>query len=212
VRRLNRSPILDVGAAEGFLGQLLGEMGASHLELDAIEPNPQWSEKARPFYRELFESTVEDAPLPDNKYQVVVCADVLEHVVNPVSVIERLRQTATPDAHFIISLPNIAHIAIRMMLLAGQFPKMEKGILDRTHLHFYTQKTAREMLESAGLRVERILPTVVPLEIWLGESNGSTMQRRALHTALKRSQYSALHMAPNVFAYQWIFVARPAQQ
>jgi hypothetical protein len=55
------------------------------------------------------------------------------------------------------------------------------------------------MLESAGLKVERVLPTVVPLEIWF---------QGALQTGLKRSQYAALNLAPNLFAYQWIFVAR----
>lgn len=210
VRRLRRGPVLDVGAAQGFLGYLLREKEsgcAPKFALDAVEPNAFWSEKAKPYYRHVFASSIEDAALPDHEYRVVVCADVLEHVVDPSGVIRRLQQAATPDAHFIISLPNIAHIAIRLLLLSGQFPKMEKGILDRTHLHFYTQRTAREMLESAGLRVERILPSVVPLEIWFNQNS-----RRPLYSVLKRNQYAALRLAPRLFAYQWIFVARPKTQ
>jgi 2-polyprenyl-3-methyl-5-hydroxy-6-metoxy-1,4-benzoquinol methylase len=202
VRALNRAPILDVGAAEGLLGRQLSARGDCEnliSQMDAVELNPEWAENARPFYREVFATSIEDAPLEENKYRVIVCGDVLEHVVDPPGVLRALKQAATPDAHFIISLPNIAHITIRLMLLSGQFPQMEKGILDKTHLHFYTQKTAREMLESAGLKVERVLPTVVPLEIWF---------QGALQTGLKRSQYAALNLAPNLFAYQWIFVAR----
>lgn len=203
VRALNRAPILDVGAAEGLLGRGLRARGDCEnliSQMDAVELNPAWAENARPFYRHVFPTRIEDAPLEKNKYQVIVCGDVLEHVVDPPGVLRLLQQAATPDAHFIISLPNIAHITIRLMLLAGQFPQMEKGILDKTHLHFYTQKTAREMLANAGLQVERVLPTVVPLEIWF---------EGALQTGLRRSQYALLNCAPNLFAYQWIFVARP---
>ncbi len=203
VRALNRAPILDVGAAEGLLGRQLSARGDCEnlvSQMDAVEMNPEWAANARPFYREVFATSIEDAPLEDGKYQVIVCGDVLEHVVDPPGVLRTLQKAAKPDAHFIISLPNIAHITIRLMLLSGQFPQMEKGILDKTHLHFYTQKTAREMLECAGLKVERVLPTVVPLEIWFSG---------ALQTGLKRSQYAALNLAPNLFAYQWIFVARP---
>jgi len=63
-----------------------------------------------------------------------------------------IRATATEDATFIISLPNVAHIAARLLLLAGRFPQMNRGIFDRTHLHFYTRATAEAMLRDASLQ------------------------------------------------------------
>ena len=64
----------------------------------------------------------------------------------------RLREAATEDATFIISVPNVAHMAVRLMLLFGYFPKMERGILDRTHLQFFTKDTAVQMLAQGGTR------------------------------------------------------------
>jgi SAM-dependent methyltransferase len=203
VQRLGRHPILDVGAAQGFLGQLLRD---TPLTIDAVEPNPYWAEHAQPFYRRVFASSIEDADLPAQTYRVIVCADVLEHTVDPQAVVQQLRRVATDDALFIISLPNVAHLAVRLLLLFGRFPQMERGILDRTHLHFYTLDTATDMLRSAGLEVVRARPTGVPLdELWSsGEGN-------PLFNLLMRLQHLALLLAPRLFGFQWVLVARQAR-
>lgn len=200
VRQIGRSPILDVGAAQGMLGQLTQHDG---LVIDAVEPNPAWAAHAQPFYRTVYPSTIEDAHLPSNTYRVVVCADVLEHTVDPQDVIQQLCRVSTNDSYFIISLPNVAHLAVRLMLLAGRFPQMERGILDRTHLHFYTRDTAEAMLRDAGLSVVYARPTGVPLdELWA--SGEGTL----LFKLLMRLQHLALLLAPRMFGFQWVFVAR----
>lgn len=194
---------LDVGAAQGFMGQLLQGRG---LLIDAVEPNPHWAEHARPFYRNVHPCTVEEAKLAD-RYDAIVCADVLEHTMNPADVLRQLRAVATDDALFIISVPNVAHLAVRLMLLAGYFPKMERGILDRTHLHFFTRDTAQSLLESAGLKVERISATGVPLdEVWRNGQGGR------LFTAAMRMQQAAVAVWPRMFAMQWVFTARNQPQ
>lgn len=200
-RRLGTSPVLDVGAAQGILGQLVGDTG---LVLDAVEPNPEWAERARPSYRAVFAATVEDAPLAARSYRTIVCGDVLEHTADPVAVLRQLRAVATPDAVFIISLPHVAHLAIRLLLLLGRFPQMERGILDRTHLHFYTRDTAEATLRAAGLRIAHAYPTGLPLdELWpAGEGS-------APYRFVQRAQHLALRLAPRLFAFQWIFVAYP---
>ncbi len=200
IRRWGGGPILDIGAAQGFLGQLLQGSG---LAIDAVEPNPDWAANAAPYYRQVWPLTVEQAPVPTGVYRVVVCADVLEHTTDPVAVLRRLRAIATEDALFIVSLPNVAHIAVRMLLLFGQFPRMERGILDRTHLHFYTRSTARGLLAEAGLHTVRVRPTGFPLdELWRG-GEGTTMFR-----LLMRLQHLALLIAPTLFAWLWVLVAR----
>ncbi len=200
VRRLDRSPILDVGAAQGFLGQLLQ---SSSLSIDAVEPNAYWAERARPFYRQVFASSIEEAQLPPGVYRLIVCADVLEHTVDPVAVVRQLQRIATDDALYVISLPNVAHVAVRLLLLFGRFPEMERGILDRTHLHFYTLDTARDMLARAGLEVIRARPTGVPLdELW------PAGQGRLAYNLLMRLQHLALLIAPRLFGFQWVLVAR----
>ena len=202
IRRRGRSPILDVGAAQGFLGQLLQGSG---FEIDAVEPNPAWAERAAPFYHRVWLATVEEAPLPPATYRTVVCADVLEHTADPVGVLRALRTAATEDALFVISVPNVAHLAVRLLLLFGQFPQMERGILDRTHLHFWTRQTARNMLAEAGLETIRVRPTGFPLdELW--HSGEGTLP----FMLLMRLQWLSLLLAPTLFAWQWVFVARGA--
>ena len=203
IRHHGQGPILDVGAAQGFLGQLLQGSG---LPIDAVEPNPTWAEHAAPFYRQVWAATIEDAPLPAQTYRVVVCADVLEHTADPAAVLRRLRATATDDALFLISLPNVAHIAVRVLLLFGQFPRMERGVLDRTHLHFYTRRTARALLAEAGLATLRVRPTPFPLdELWRGGEGNP------LFNVLMRLQRLALLVAPTLFAWQWVIAARTPQ-
>ena len=199
VRQLGKSPVLDVGAAQGMLGKSLEGTG---VVLDAVEANPEWAELARPHYRRVFASYIEAAPLPEGEYKVVVCADVLEHTARPAEVLAQLRRAATPDATFIISVPNVAHLAVRILLLLGKFPKMERGPLDRTHLHFFTKDTARDLLENAGLHVEKFSATGVPLdEIW------KTGEGKLPFNAMLRTQHLALAIAPRLFGFQWIMVA-----
>jgi SAM-dependent methyltransferase len=202
LRRINRGPVLDVGAASGFIGSL---MAGSGLVIDAVEPCRKRAAAARPYYRQVFEDGIETAPLPPRSYQVVVCADVLEHTVDPGEVLRRLCAAAADDAVFIVSLPNVAHLAVRLMLLSGRFPKMERGILDRTHLHFYTRTTAEDLLHGAGLRVVEVLSTVVPLQqVRLARAAGPLLG------AMMGAQRLAVRVAPRLFTFQWIFVATMA--
>jgi 2-polyprenyl-3-methyl-5-hydroxy-6-metoxy-1,4-benzoquinol methylase len=204
VRRIGRAPVLDVGAAQGFLGQLLQPDG---VIIDAIEPHPLWAAHARPYYRTVYASDIESAALPARCYPIVVAADVLEHTVDPVRALRVLSQAATCDATFIVSLPNVAHIAARLLLLFGRFPQMDRGIFDRTHLHFYTRRTAADMLCAAGLEVVLVRPTPVPLEqIWPAHRSPAILK------ALMAVQRVGLLLAPTLFGFQWILVARVAGQ
>jgi 2-polyprenyl-3-methyl-5-hydroxy-6-metoxy-1,4-benzoquinol methylase len=200
VRQLNRGPVLDVGAAQGILGQMLAD---ANLPIDAIEPHAAWADAARPHYRNVFNCTIETANgLPD-RYAVVLCGDVLEHTADPVGALRKLRAYAADDATFIVSLPNVAHLSVRLMLLFGRFPRMQRGILDRTHLHFFTRDTAIDMLREAGLRVERVSATPAPLEeVWpRGRHN-------PIFKLIMAVQKLFVRLLPRAFAYQWVFVAR----
>ena len=184
-----------------MLGELLQGSG---LVIDGVEPTLEWAELAKPFYRNFFSTTVEGANLPDGSYDAIVCADVLEHLPDPHAVLKQLVKAATPDATFLISVPNIAHFSVRLMLLAGRFPKFERGILDRTHLQFFTRDTAEQMLKSAGLKIEKVTATGVPLEhLWAGGEG------RALFKLIRGCQNIAVDIVPRFAGYQWVFQARP---
>lgn len=115
-----------------------------------------------PFYRRVYCATAEQAVLEDI-YGAIVFGDVLEHLADPAAVLSRLMSHLSPDGVVLVSLPSIAHLAIRLMLLGGKFPAMDRGALDRTHLHFYTRSSAEQLVQNAGLRVIEWLASLVPL-------------------------------------------------
>lgn len=200
MRALAADPILDVGASSGQLGRLIAGSG---LTIDGIEPDAEAAAEAAPFYRGLQCSTVEDADLPANTYRSIVCADVLEHLPDPEGQLRRLVQSSTAEATFLLSLPNVGHLAARLMLLAGKFPRHSRGIFDRTHLHFYTRETVAELVGAAGLQVVSWEATPVPLEdVWPALLPGSFRE------ATMRMQSAAGRLAPRLFAFQWLIVAR----
>ncbi len=211
VRRRGRGPILDVGAAQGTLGELLAEgRGPTgpvrDLPIDGIEPNPAWAAEAAPWYRTVWAARVEDAPLPEGEYATVVCADVLEHLADPVATLTALRRAARPDATFVISVPNVAHLSARLLLLAGKWPRMERGIFDRTHLQFWTRETFEAMLAEAGLSTVLLRVTPVPLEQVWPEGRAETVLSAAMWT-----QRLLLRLLPRLFAFQWVVVATPTE-
>ena len=128
---------------------------------------------------------------------------MLEHVPDPAAVLRDLRTAAAPGATFIISLPNVAHLAVRLMLLCGQFPKMDRGILDRTHLHFFTKDTAADLLQGCGLKIEQIHCTGIPLDELFRSGEGTWW-----FNMMMRAQHMMLSLLPRLFAMQWVFVAR----
>jgi 2-polyprenyl-3-methyl-5-hydroxy-6-metoxy-1,4-benzoquinol methylase len=95
----------------------------------------------------------------------VVAGDVLEHLINPKHILEELFKKLEPSGILIISVPNIANIFVRVNLLFGRFDYTEKGILDKTHLRFFTQKSFKELISIEGAHVEKLTTSTIPIEI-----------------------------------------------
>ncbi len=95
-------------------------------------------------------------PAPGRRFDLILFADVLEHVADPLAVLRRLLGYLTDDGHVLVSLPNVAAWTVRLGLLAGRFDYRPSGILDDTHLRFFTRDSARRLLEDAGLDVLRV--------------------------------------------------------
>ena len=85
-------------------------------------------------------------------YEVLLFGDTLEHLPDPAAVLRRLRTRLAPGGHLVLSIPNVANWAMRLGLLAGHFDYTDRGILDRTHLRFYTRRTLIQMLARGRLR------------------------------------------------------------
>ena len=134
-----------------------------------------------------------DAGELDGSYDVLLFGDTLEHLADPVSVLRRLSTHLAADGTLIVSVPNVANWAIRLMLLSGRFRYTDRGILDRTHLRFYTRRTLVEMIESAGFRVQAVVGTIpVP----------------GIRTeGLARLAHRVGNLRPSFFAYSFIVTA-----
>ena len=159
-----QSKVLDVGTATGMLARRSGEN--TTLRFFGIETNPEWAAIASPFYEKLWVRSFDD--ISDEAlggYGAVVLGDVLEHVPVPEIVLNKLSGLQSPGSLFIISVPNVANLWVRFLLLFGRFDYAERGILDRTHLRFFTRKTLIELVKSAGLNIISIQATPIPLEL-----------------------------------------------
>jgi methionine biosynthesis protein MetW len=157
--------VLDVGCASGFLRNFLSQ---PKFYLIGIEREPELVAAARQQYDEVHQADL-TADLDLSLQQppdAVVLADVLEHLPYPESVlIQLLQEQIQPGTPVIISLPNVAHLVVRLSLLLGRFDYADRGILDRTHLRFYTLKTAKQLCRNCGIRLTAIRATPVPLPL-----------------------------------------------
>lgn len=146
--------VLDAGCNDGYLGKLSDKTNKFY----GIDYSGDSIEKARKVYEDAaFYDLNQLKDLPwDIKYDVIIFGDVLEHLIDPVSVLKFFTEKYLKhDDRVIISFPNIAGWRMRLGLLLGNFDYTETGVLDRTHLHFYTFKTARELVHSSNLRIEK---------------------------------------------------------
>jgi cyclopropane fatty-acyl-phospholipid synthase-like methyltransferase len=154
--------ILELGPASGYMTKLMAERGCT---VDAVEFNPQDAAKAAVYCRTMVVGSLDDPAtltrLP-GPYDVVVAADVLEHLRSPEETLAAVIPALSPAGIMLVSLPNVAHKSIRLSLLKGRFDYTDTGLLDRTHLRFFTLKTGKKLFHDAGLRIERIEAPVIP--------------------------------------------------
>ena len=196
---------LDVGAADGFLAERLTAQGWS---VTALERDPELAARAHGRCKEVVVADLESAPpLLHGPFDAIVYGDVLEHLSDPGAVLRALDQTLAPRGTVIVSVPNVAHLWVRLSLLAGRFDYADRGILDRTHLRFFTRRTLRELLGAAGLTVVELAVTPVPLPLVVPPRwHGRWLPRvHALSAGAARGW-------PGGLAYQFVAVCRARER
>ena len=159
--------ILDIGSGDGgFIAGLKKER--SIKELWAIEYNKEAGVRAKNVFNHVLIGDVESqlASLPRNHFDAVICNDILEHLVEPGEVIKQLTIHLTETGVLIASIPNVRYLPNLLNLFLKKDWKYEdSGILDRTHLRFFTQKSIVRMVEESGYRVEKI-EGINPIKSW----------------------------------------------
>jgi len=148
--------ILDVGCWTGNLGVALKKRLNFAITLDGLEINTDAlkSVKSRGVYTKIHEIDLNNPSLPLNgQYSVIVLADVLEHLLDPKKALQEILKHLSPQGWVVVSLPNIAFIKYRLLHLLGKWDYRNSGIMDKTHVHFYTLDTMKTLFKACGLRV-----------------------------------------------------------
>lgn len=193
--------LLDLGAAGGELGEAVREQFDKTIGFE-------YDIDRLPALREHFDTaTVADLEklerLPRDAGAIVM-ADVLEHLRNPADTLRMVCDSLDGKGLLFLSVPNIANVTIRLGLLFGVFEYRDRGILDHTHLRFYTRRTILRQIESAGFEVLAVRGSSVPIRLIIGEYLPAFILLPAENILALVTQWWK-----SLLAYQIIIVARP---
>jgi O-antigen biosynthesis protein len=156
--------VLEVGCSTGYFTKILAERGCSvvgiEIDCDAARKAEKWADRV--IVGNIDEGDVWDE-VKDESFDVVVLGDVLEHLRDPLGSLRQAARKLKPSGSVVTSLPNVAHGDVRIGLMQGQFRYRTTGLLDRTHLRFFTLESIRDLLTQAGLVVVDTRRAIVPL-------------------------------------------------
>lgn len=197
------SEVLDVGIGAGDLGRLLSrERGC---RVDGSTLSAQEAAHAAAFYRRLEVadlSTVSlDALFAGRRYGAIVCADVLEHLPRPTAVLDACRRLLADDGRLLLSIPNVGYAGLIAELLAGEFRYRAEGLLDRSHVRFFTRRSLLRLLAEQGWRVDSVTEVLLDLP---------DSEFRPAFERLPPAVRRYLLAMPDGLAYQFVVQARPA--
>jgi len=195
---LGGKKVLEMGVGDASLTKRMFEMGAI---VDTIEMDPIAGEVASSYCRAVYQENLEhlDKINLQDQYDVVVMADVLEHLKNSEFVLSKAKSYVKTGGLLVVSLPNVANIYVRLNLLFGRFPYHTRGILDKTHVQFFTLKTAEQLLIRTGWVIVGEDVTSIPIGIIF-----PFLLKRPLKYILN-VLHAVTKMWKGLFAYQSIF-------
>jgi 2-polyprenyl-3-methyl-5-hydroxy-6-metoxy-1,4-benzoquinol methylase len=144
--------VLDVGCATGYLAQALVGRGCT---VSGVELDEESAEEARPSLERLVVGDLETMDFAEafgeDRFDVIVFGDVLEHLRDPLPVLRKAKALLADRGSVVASIPNIAHGSVRLALLAGRFDYQDLGLLDSTHVRFFTRSSLEDLFREAGL-------------------------------------------------------------
>lgn len=149
--------VLEFGCSTGYFSKILKERGC---QVTGIEINERAAQKAKQYCDKIIIGDIEkldyQKELGDSKFDIMIFADVLEHLKDPRETLLKVRNYLNSGGKLLISVPNIAHASVRLELLTGDFEYEDLGILDNTHLKYFTKKSILRFLDSCGFYVQSI--------------------------------------------------------
>jgi 2-polyprenyl-3-methyl-5-hydroxy-6-metoxy-1,4-benzoquinol methylase len=196
--------ILDVGCGRGVFAEQIVSKGCRVTGVDILPPDQVSPSLDSYFQTDLLRNGMKEvvAGLGSRRFDKILLLDVIEHLPDPAQIVRDCLKLLEPGGQLIVSVPNIANISVRLMLMVGRFDYMERGILDRTHLRFFTRRTIRELLEAADCTILRHEMTVIPLEVLMSLSFENPIMQMMHGTLIMLTR-----MMPGLFGYQSFIVA-----
>lgn len=188
--------VLELGCSTGYISRLLKQHGCSvvGIELDTAAAKLAAGICDRVVIADLNNNTW-GQPI-DGRFDVVLMGDVLEHLVHPDQVLRGVCQFLLPGGEVVVSLPNVVHWSQRINTLFGRFNYQPTGLLDHTHVRFFTVRSARALIENSGYRIVDFHPII----------GGHLSSRfRFLWQVMA-------NIRPNLFGFQLLFRAQPADR
>ena len=194
------SRVLDLGCSTGGLSEALALKGCEVIGVEASTPDLAVATSRLTRYIQADLDTDElNQLLPGESFDVIVAADILEHLQHPSRLLRMARELLAPEGFVAFSIPNVAHASVRLALWEGTFPYGEHGILDRTHLHMYTHEGMQELFTDAGFSITALERTQLDLREGVPHTKSG-------HT---RRQIRAMLATPEALTLQFVGRASP---
>lgn len=195
--------VLDVGCGTGALAVVMRDQ--RDAQVFGIEPDTSRAARAAERGIRVHAGVLSPSLLPSvGQFDVAVYADVLEHLVDPLRELQEVAPFVKSDGLVIISVPNVAHWSVRFDLLRGNFRYARVGIMDATHLRWFTEATIRQLVDQAGIDVVRVQQTAGVTLLCYVETQLVRIPRRLRDPVVRRM--AALF--PRLFGCQHIVVGR----
>ena len=202
LRQLAQYPkgeVIDLGCSDGLLSTQVRSLGHRVTGVD-VEEHPMVHDRVDKFILGNLDAGL-PADLPPS-FDYVVCADVLEHVRAPERLLEELLPRLSPGGAIVASVPNFGHWYPRLRTLLGLFDYDRRGILDRTHVRFFTRRSFERLARDAGCTVTRIGTTGLPFDVADRGGRGSLSRRLRVVAAADRG---LVRLRPQLFGYQFLY-------
>ncbi len=194
------SNVLDLGCATGYFARELNKKSCEVFGVDIEKDALSIAKKYCKFVLLTDFEYISEARIPSHKFDYVLLLDVLEHVKSRGELLNALHKYLKKDGTLLLSTPNIAHVSVRLSVLGGNFDYTNVGIMDSTHVHFYTRKTLLAELNNYGWEVTNLFASADFGQIPFISKIGKRVP--------KRIQWIITKLFPTLFGVQWIAVCK----
>lgn len=196
--------VLDVGCAAGSMDRLLAEN--CRAEVVGVEPDARRAELARSRGVEVHRGYLTRELIGEiGRFDLVLLADVLEHLPDPQAMLVLAREALKPGGAVIVSVPNVAHWSVRLCLLRGRFQYMEWGIMDATHLRWFTSDSVKSLITSSGYKIIQYRGTA---GVWILDNYARAPLRWLPRSYRQRLLRLGCRHWPTLFASQHVLKAQ----